>query len=311
MDISIVIVSYNVAEYLDRCLESIRKEMRRQHEIIVVDNGSSDDSLLVVKAKHPRSIIIQNGQNRGFAAANNQGFQKASGKYVFLLNPDTLVLEGSVDKLADFMDWHPEIGISGPRNLNPDGSLQMNCHHFPTLTGVLWDYLQFRRYFPRSRIFGREHMTYWDYDDTREVDWITGSSLMIRKEILNELGGLDEGFFMYSEECDLCYRARKAGWMTAFIPEAAIIHFGGQSALAEKEFNLQDRMILEHFFQSRYYFFRKHYGRLREVGLKIITVIYYGISFIKNRILLRKKGRVERMKAARTIIRQSLAGRNP
>ncbi len=311
MDISFVIVSYNVAEYLDRCLESIEKEMRRRYEIIVIDNGSSDDSLQVIGTRHPQAIVIQNRENRGFAAANNQGFQKASGQYIFMLNPDTLVMEGSIDKLADFMDVHKKIGISGPRNLNPDGSLQRNCHHFPTLSGALWDYLQFRRYFPRSRIFGREHMTYWDYGDTREVDWITGSSLMIRKDMLNELGGLDEGFFMYSEECDLCYRARKAGWKTVFFPEAAIIHFGGQSSLSRQEFNPHDRMILEYLFQSRYYFFRKNYGRSREAALKMITMIYYGISFVKNKIFYRKPDRRERMEAARTIIRQSLAGRNP
>jgi len=308
MDISIVIVSYNVADYLDRCLESVGRETRRRHEIIVVDNGSNDHSLHVIKEKYPQVVVIENQQNRGFAAANNQGFLKASGRYVFMLNPDTLIQEGAVDKLADFMDRNPDVGISGPRNLNPDGTLQMNCHHFPTLAGAFWEYLQLKRFFPESRCFGREHMTYWNYDDIREVNWITGSSLMMRKDVLKEMGGLDERFFMYSEECDLCYRAKQAGRPTFFFPEASIIHFGGQSALSQKEFDLQGRMILKHLFQSRFYFFKKHYGRQRELGLKIITVIYYGISFSKNKILFWKQDRRERMAAARTIIQQSLAG---
>ena len=162
MDVSIVIVSYNVADLLDKCLGSIKKETSCQYETIVVDNCSIDDSVEIVKLNHPEVNLITTKKNLGFTKANNIAFEAAQGRYVFMLNPDTLIIDNAIDKLTHFMDNHPEAGACGPKNLSPDMSLQYNCHHFPSIAMVLAEYLQLRRFFPKNKYFGREHMSYWD-----------------------------------------------------------------------------------------------------------------------------------------------------
>lgn len=302
MDVSIVIVSHNVANFLNECLMSIRKETTCKYEVIVVDNNSKDNSVDIVKAAHPEIKLIQNQSNIGFAKANNKAFRLANGRYIFMLNPDTMVLEKAIDKLVQFMDDNPEAGVCGPKNLNPDLSLQPNCHHFPTLSMVLVECLQLRRFFPKNRFFGREHMNYWSYDEVKEVDWITGCSLMFRKEILDKVGFLDENYFMYSEDCDFCYRLKKEKLKTIFYPYASLVHYGGQSSLLHNYQKVHSKTITRYLFKSRYYFFRKHYGRERELLLKIMYIIYFSISLLKNIIMFIKKNRQERISSAKTIL---------
>lgn len=298
MDVTIVIVSYNVSELLEECLASIEKETFCDHEIIVVDNHSSDGSAEIAKAIHPEIALINNPTNVGFARANNQAFRRARGRYVFMLNPDTRILGSAIDKLVRFMDAHPEAGASGPKNLNSDLSLQYNCHHFPSVSTVLMEFLQLRRFFPKSRLFGRAQMTYWTYDEIRPVDYITGCSLMIRREVLERLGYLDERFFMYSEETDFCFRLKRNNLKTLFYPGASIVHYGGQSSLAQNFHRVHSRTITRHEFESRYYFFRKNYGRGREFILRILDILYFSLSLLKNGFLFFKKGRQERIAEA-------------
>jgi len=298
MDVSVVIVSYNVSKLLKECLASVKKETSCDYEIIVIDNHSSDSSAEMAKALLPEIILIKNAVNVGFARANNQGFRVARGRNVFMLNPDTRVLDGAIDRLLRFMDAHTDAGACGPKNLNPDFSLQYNCHHFLSLFIVLAEFLQLRRFFPRSRLFGREQMTYWDYDEVRPVDYITGCSLMIRRNALEKLGYLDERYFMYSEEADFCYQLKKHNLKTFFYPEACIIHYGGQSSLAQNSLRVHSRTITKHEFESRYYFFRKNYGRSHEFTLRILDILYFGLSLLKNKLLFLKKGRQERITVA-------------
>lgn len=282
VNVTVVIVSYNVAALLDACLDSIKKGTGLSYEIIVVDNNSKDSSVEMVKKKHPDVVLINNETNAGFAKANNQAFRGAKGRYIFMLNPDTIVLENAIDKLVQFMDTHPAAGACGPKNLNPDGSLQYNCCHFPDIWIRLAWHFHLRRLFPRNRLFGRERMTYWDYGDTRQVDWIAGCSLMIRSEALEQVGLLDENYFMYTEETDLCFQMKKAGWSTLYYPDSAIIHYGGQSSLAQNKEKVYSKSIIKHLLITQYYFFRKNYGLFYSLAVKSADFCYYSLVYVKN-----------------------------
>lgn len=307
MDVTIVIVSYNVSSFLERCLSSIERGTSCEHEIIVVDNNSQDDSVRIVRTHHPAIKLLVNQSNKGFAKANNQAFRLAQGRYVLMLNPDTVVLNSAVDKLVRFMDERPNAGACGPKNLGPDLSLQYNCHHFPSLSIVFWEYLQLRRFFPKSRLFGREHMTYWDYDDVREVDWITGCSLVIRKAALEEVGYLDESYFMYSEECDLCLQLKRRGLKTVFCPGASIIHYAGLSALGQDREKVANRSITSYLFRARYHFFRKNRGIVYLGLVKGLDLVYHSIVLLKN--IFRSGGEVRRSKMdeARAVLSECLS----
>lgn len=282
MDVTIVIVSYNVADLLNECIVSIKKETSCEYEIIVIDNNSADNSIEMIKTNHSDVKLIQNKSNVGFAAANNQGFKIANGRYILMLNPDTVVLDSAIDRLVRFMDEHPDAGACGPKNLNADRSLQHNCHHFPTISMRLVEHLQLKRFFPRNKFFGREHMTYWDYDQVKEVDWITGCSLMIRREVLEQIGLLDENYFMYAEELDLCFRLKKYHWRTFFYPYASIVHYGGQSALNQNEEKVFAKSISYYLFTTKYYFFKKNYGYMSFYIIKSLDLIYYFTVYLKN-----------------------------
>jgi len=302
MDVSIIIVSFNAGNYLNKCLLSVKKETASNYEIIVVDNHSRDDSVDIVKKYYPDVKLVEFQENVGFAKANNIAFKAANGRYVFMLNPDTVVLNGAIDKLVKFMDHNKSAGACGPKNLNTDLSLQYNCHHFPSLLLSLWEYLQLKRFFPHSRIFGREHMSYWDYNIVKEIDWITGCSLLIRKKVLDRIGFLDENYFMYSEECDLCFRMKKNNYLTLFYPGASIIHYGGQSSLKQEQQKTFSKTIVKYLFQSRYYFYRKNYGKGWEILLRLLDMIYFGISLIKNKVFFLKKNRKEKIALAEEVL---------
>lgn len=307
IDVSIIIVSYNVSKFLRDCIASVKRETLCHYEMIVVDNASEDGSVGMIKKNYPDIKLIQNRRNIGFAAANNIGFREACGRYVFMLNPDTLILDRAVDKLVHFMDEHPNVAACGPKNLNPDMTLQYNCHHFPTLSMALITHLQLHRFFPQKRYFGRGHMTYWTYDRIREVDWITGCSFLFRREIIDAVGNLDEDYFMYSEECDFCYRMKKRNLVTVFFPEASIVHFGGQSGKGQNFPYAVINSSLGHLFLSRYLFFRKNYGRTREVALRIIDLFYYTLVLLKNKMRPKKRNRYRKIAEAIVAIQTALS----
>lgn len=231
MDVSIVIVNWNTRDILHDCLESIYRGTRTVgFEVIVIDNASMDDSVQMIRSDFPKVVLIENSENRGFAAANNQGMAIAKGRYVLLLNSDTIVLEDAIDKVVAFADTHPEAGMVGCRVLNADRTLQRSCFMFPSVLNMaLWVSYLFK-VFPRSRFFGRDRMTWWDGDDVREVDVLTGCFMLVRREAMEQVGPMDERFFMYFEETDWCYRFKKSGWKIIFTPSGEIIHLGGTSS---------------------------------------------------------------------------------
>ncbi|MGB9586103.1 MAG: glycosyltransferase family 2 protein [Anaerolineales bacterium] len=227
--LSLCIVTYQAAAFLQKCLESLRQfPPLVPHEIIVVDNASTDNTLAILETEFPQVKLIKNSSNLGYAASMNQAMKLAQGRYIAQLNPDTMVLEGSFDRLIDFMDQHPEVGICGPKVLNFDGSMQKSCRRGEsTPLAVIAQFTGLARLFPHNPRLAQYTMSYRDEDETHAVAGVSGSCMLIRREVIEQIGYLDERFFAYQEDADYCFRARQAGWLVYYIPTAKIIHYGG------------------------------------------------------------------------------------
>lgn len=250
--ISIVIVSWNTARFLENCLASIlANPPAAPFDIWVVDNASTDDSPRMVRERFPLVHLLDNRENLGFARANNQAIQRCTGNYVLLLNPDTLVAPGALQALVDFLDKHPDAGAAGPRILNADGSLQISSHPRPTLSRELWRMFHLDTLSP----YAAYPLAKWKANRPQEVDILMGACLLLRKKALDQVGYLDEDYFMYSEEVDLCHRIQRAGWQLYWVPQAELVHFGGQSTQ-----QVPTEMFLN-LYHSKIIYFRKHYGR--------------------------------------------------
>jgi len=258
-DVSVVIVNYNTRDMLRDCLLSIREHSGPVRlETIVVDNASADGSVQMVRSDFPEVAVIANDDNVGFAPANNQGMRIARGRYILLLNSDTLVMDDAIAKTAAFADKRPDAAVVGCRILNPDSSLQPSCFMFPCMLNLVLMVTHSYRIFPRSRFFGRERMSWWDRNDERAVEVVTGCFMLVRREAMLQVGMMDGSFFFYGEEADWCRRFSKAGWKLLFTPSARITHLEGASAkrLRWKSDALQTRAVLR--------LFRKHYGPRQE-----------------------------------------------
>lgn len=270
MELSIIIVNWNTCDLLRGCIASVYRETQGvEFEVIVIDNASDDDSVSMVKTEFPQVIIIENSENRGFAAANNQGMAIAKGRYVLLLNSDTVVLDGAIDKVVAFADTHPKAGITGCRVLNEDKTLQPTCFMFPSILNMLLSTTYLYKLFPKNKFFGRERMTWWDRNDIREVDVVTGCFMLVRQEAIEQVGTMDERFFMYGEETDWCYRFKQAGWKVIYTPVGEIIHLGGQSSRQKRcEMILQLR-------GSILLFMKKHKSFLTNVLACILVALFF------------------------------------
>jgi GT2 family glycosyltransferase len=269
-DLSIIIVSWNTKDYLLNCIESIvRTGKKKTGEIIVVDNGSQDGSAGEVKKAFHMARVIENTENLGFAKAANQGLRISSGRYAFLLNPDTKVTEDGVERLVFFMDSHPEAGISGAQLLNGDGSKQNSIANFPSLATELLNKSFLKWLFP-NKYPGKGR----DYSDPIEVDSVIGACMIVRKQAMEQVGLLDEDYFLFLEETDWCFRMKKAGWKIYHVPGAQIYHFQGQSAEKDKK-----RAKIE-YYRSRYHFFRKSRGRFQLAILLIGLMIRLCVELV-------------------------------
>ncbi|MBN1291342.1 MAG: glycosyltransferase [Candidatus Latescibacteria bacterium] len=288
MDISVIIVSYNVSSFLDQALTTVKDAARNtKYEIFVVDNASSDDSVSIVKSKHPSVKLIENKVNLGFGRANNQALKLASGKYILILNPDTVLSHDTLRIMIDFLDSHPETGAAGCKVINPDGSLQLACRRgFPTPGGAFFKMVGLSNLFPKSKTFGAYNLTYLDPDSLTEVDAISGSFMMLRKQTLTEVGFFDEDFFMYGEDLDLCYRIKQAGWKIYYVPWTEIIHFKGESTKT-----VPSLKSVRVFYDAMQIFVDKHHSKESKLHFPrwlLITAIYavmgcvYGINLLKN-----------------------------
>ena len=269
-DVSIIIVNWNTREIIRNCLKSIYAEARKvKHEVIVVDNGSTDGSAEMIKAEFSQVQLIENDENRGFAAANNQGMARGQGRYVLLLNSDTIILEGAVAKAVAFADKHPEAGVVGCRVLNPDRTLQLTCFRFPSILNDILASLYLNKLFPGNKFFGRYRMSWWQRNNVQEVDVVTGCFMLVRKKAIEQVGVMDERYFIYSEEADWCYRFKQAGWKRLFTPSAEIIHLHGASSSKQRpEMALQLR-------GSNLQYFEKHHGYISYVIVCFLIALFF------------------------------------
>lgn len=265
LDLSIIIVNWNGRDLLRKCLDAVRETTRKtQYEIVVVDNNSSDGSQDMMRQEYPDVRLIANTENVGFARANNQAVRDNQARYLLLLNSDAFVKEDTIDTMVEFMDSHPEAGMAGCKLLYEDGRLQPSCTTFPTLLTELFIALQLDKLFPKSPLFGKHLMTYWDFSELREVDAIMGAFMLVRNTAVEKVGLLDESYFMYSEEVDWCYRFKEAGWKIYFNPAVEATHlWWGSAKKMRVEMHIQ-------MYRSKVLFFRKRYGQLSASLLKIM-----------------------------------------
>lgn len=256
-DLSICMVNWNAGSELLACLDSIRPGLSTiRYEVVVVDNASSDGSPELIGMQYPWVRQQINTANLGFAKAANQAISMSSGRYVLLLNPDTEADFGALDSLIAFADTVPDAGIIGCRILNSDRSLQYSCRRFPTLVAGMLRNTPLAKLCPNSRHVGDYLMQDWDHASVRDVDWVSGAAMLIRREAIQGIGCLDERFFMYCEDMDLCKRAGESGWRVVYYPHATIVHAIGRSSSKNAT-----RMILA-FHQSMYRYYAKHHASI-------------------------------------------------
>ncbi|TEU11651.1 MAG: glycosyltransferase family 2 protein [Anaerolineales bacterium] len=273
VDLAIVIVNYNTRDELRDCLQSLQQAVGGfRHQVIIVDNCSTDGSAAMVRSEHPWvHAVIESEHNSGYAFANNVGLRavgygsdgsaalahlrpEALPRYVLLLNPDTVVPSDALLKMLAFMDANPDGGVAGPKLVREDGSLDKACRRsFPTPKVSFYRLSGLARIFPKSRRFGRYNLDYLDVDAQADVDSVAGSFMLIRSEALEQAGPLDEAFFMYGEDLDLCYRIKQHGWRVLYYPEVTVLHIKGASS------RKSSRRAIAAFYDAMRIFHRKHY----------------------------------------------------
>ena len=256
MDLSIIIVNYNVKEFLQNLIHSIVKASHNlTKEIIVVDNASEDGSTELLKQKFPAIKLIENKSNLGFGKANNQALKIAKGNFILLINPDSVVSEDTFEHLINFFKDNPDAGLLGCKILNPDGTLQLACRRsFPGPWTSFCKVTGLSNIFPKSKLFARYNLTYLDENQTYEVDAISGSFMMMRREVYEKVGGFDEQFFMYGEDLDFCYRIKESGFKIYYVHSANIIHYKGEST---KRSNIDETKL---FYDAMNVFVKKHFS---------------------------------------------------
>jgi N-acetylglucosaminyl-diphospho-decaprenol L-rhamnosyltransferase len=266
-----VVINYNTARHLRACLGSLRAAGAMQ--VIVKDNGSTDGSVEMIRREFPEVVVHPDFENVGYGAAANLGIAACNTPYVLLLNSDTIVPPGAIDTLRRYLDNHPDVAIVGPRLNNEDGTLQRSAHHFPrpfTLRPLV-------RLIPGLR---ERSLLTWAHDVPREVDWVKGAALAIRRSAFDDVGGFDPAFFMYFEETDLCARLAKEGWKTHFSPAAVVLHTGGASTAA-----VASEMAVQ-FWRSMRRFYRIHYGRTEQRTLEAVLTVTMGAYLLRDSVRL-------------------------
>jgi len=279
-ELSIVIVNYNAKKYLEQCLSFIYENTKKiNFEIILIDNCSSDNSSEMVKREFPEVKLIQNAINKGFAKANNQAIIKSKGKYILLLNPDTIFLSNILEELISFLERNKKVGIVAPRLLNKDLTIQGSARAFPDITTAFFGRTSFlTKLFPKSK-YVKKNILFKDelfMKDAKEVDWLSGAYMLIRSKAIKEVGLLDENYFMYFEDVDLCKRMWNNGWKVVYYPKAEIIHYVGGSTKNQKI-----ALIIE-LHKSAYIFYKKYNKKMSNIFYK--SIVIFGLFM---RILLR------------------------
>ncbi|WP_145324265.1 glycosyltransferase family 2 protein [Paenibacillus xylanexedens] len=282
-DISIIIVNFNTRQLTLDCLASVyASQTFYQYEVIVIDNASHDGSVEAIREVYPDVQLIANQNNSGFSVANNQGMEVAKGRYILLLNSDTVIQSDTLHTMIYFMDRHPEMGASGCKVILPDGSLDKACKRgFPTPSASFYYAFGISRLFPDRPKFNQYQLGHLSPDDEYPVDCLVGAFMLVRRETIEQVGGLDETFFMYGEDIDWCYRIKEAGWGIFYYPRTYIVHYKGASA------RRKPLKITYEFHRAMWVFHRKHYAK--KYNPLTNAVVWVGISLKFTLSLLRSK----------------------
>jgi GT2 family glycosyltransferase len=269
-EVSVIIVSWNARRHLENCLKSIRESGGSVvREIIVIDNASADGSPDMVAEQFPEVTLIRAAENLGFARANNLGLKQAKGSFFALINSDVLVHPACFERLADYLEEHPDAGLVGPKVVNGDGSLQRTCRLLPTLWNTTCRALALDDAFPRWRLFSGREMRHWNQTNQAEVEVLSGCFWLARRLAVEQVGGLDERFFFYAEDVDWCKRFRDAGWKVVFLPTATATHFGGGSSS-----NAPLRYSIE-MLRANLAYWRKHHGVAGQAAFYLLSVLHH------------------------------------
>ena len=285
IDISVVIVSFNTCELTIKCLKSVFEQNHVAYEVIVVDNASSDNSVREIRKAFPQVTVIENNTNAGFAHANNQAIKKTKGRYILLLNSDTVLLsDDAFSKMVTFMEERQHVGISGCKIIKPNGRLDWPCKRsFQTPSVFFIRGLGLDRLFPEHKRFGKYHLTYLDENKTHEVDAIAGAFLMIRRETLNNIGLLDDNLFMYSEDMDWCLRAKQQNWKVFYYPEVEIIHYKSSSN------KRRNPRMMYWWYYSTWYVYKKHTAKNYNFIVNFIVFLgfctMFAVSLLNNSLI--------------------------
>ena len=309
MDLSIIIVNWNVSELLDACLASVYASALGEYscEIIVVDSGSVDGSVDMLSKKYPRAICLPQRDNIGFTRGNNIGLARSRGEFILLLNPDTELSPTALSQMLDYLRANPAFGILGPHTLNSDGSHQSTRRRFPTLWTGIFESSWLAGWAPA--FVERDYRMLDKPDDgIVEADWVQGSALLMRRALYERLGGLDEGYVMYSEELDYCRRAKTAGWRVVYHGGARIWHHGGKSS------QQASAMKQIHFHTSKLRYFRKHHGLGAYLLLRGLLLTQFAWQFLleagKAALLHKRELRAQRLRIYWRVLRSGLRARS-
>ncbi|GAB4535527.1 MAG: glycosyltransferase family 2 protein [Anaerolineae bacterium] len=281
MDLSVVIVNWNVCDLLRRCLLSLSRAGSNlpssiSAEVIVVDCASSDGSVEMVRREFPWVRLIASQENLGYTRGNNLGMAEACGRYALLLNPDTELVGDALANMVHYIDRHPTVGVLGPALRYPDGALQSSRRRFPTLATAFCESTLLHQWFPNNRVARRYHMADRPAGLVQPVDWLVGAALLIRREAWQRVGPLDEGFFMYFEELDWCRRCRSDGWEIHYFPDAEIIHYEGKSS----EQVATARTI--RFQRSKIRYYHKYYGAGWAMAIRVFLLGTFAFQLVEE-----------------------------
>ena len=309
-DVSVIIVNWNTRDLLRNCLRSITDQTKVAHEIIVVDNASRDGSAEMVRAEFPDVTLIANTENGGFAAANNQGLRISRGRTVLLLNPDTIILDGAIDKMLGWLDRHPGVGCVGCQVLEGPGVIQRTCFADPNLLDFVIVEFGLIRLAPWIPFFGRSWYTNWDRRSERQVDVVSGMFMLVPRAVMDRVGVLDDAFFVYAEESDWCRRIRKAGYPCVFSPEAQIIHLDGGSKSTSQ---IRSRMYVQ-MQKSHLIYTRKHSSALGFAAVRFLYLVTSTLrlcAFSILRLVRSDENSKARVRLARAALIYHLTGKEP
>lgn len=309
-DVSVIIVNWNTRDLLRNCLHSISSQTKAAHEIIVVDNASRDGSAEMVRTEFPHVTLIANTENGGFAAANNQGLRISRGRTVLLLNPDTVILDGAIDRMLGWLDRHPDVGCVGCQVLEGPGIIQRTCFADPNLLDFVIVEFGLIRLAPWIAFFGRSWYTNWDRQSEREVDVVSGMFMLVPRTVMDKVGLLDDAFFVYAEESDWCRRIRKAGYHCVFSPEAQIIHLDGGSKSTSQ---IRSRMYVQ-LHKSHLIYTRKHSSTFGFAAVRFLYLISTTLrlcAFSALRLVRSDENSKARVRLSRASLIYHLTGKEP